>query len=296
MLESQWRSKSGEEVERALNELDTYKPEAQKVIVRESRRRGIGRSKTLTKESNIEPGWTDIWLKLKQLIRLSEPNTEPGGTNVVRSGTICPQLEQDEVRREFNRIISRMNGKVMTVADVVSRQAYVDGLTTEQRAAYHRAFYYWNEYSADTGRIHSYLDSVDAALKALAVPAGSEGANMGRNHLGTPMPRIRWVVILGVLALIASSIVPPWTESAVHYQYRGRIERIPTRSSAGYHSIFNPPQPVIWYEDFGAIKYTADYAVDRDRLILEWCLILLVTIGCAFLVGFRAGSGKLTGG
>ena len=100
------------------------------------------------------------------------------------------------------------------------------------------------------------------------------------------MSRRKLVVCLGVVALITSGVMLPWTENAVHYQYTARIERerIPTRSSAGYHSIFNPPQQVIWYDDSGAIKYAADYAVDHERLVLEWAFIVLVTLALVFVV------------
>jgi len=95
----------------------------------------------------------------------------------------------------------------------------------------------------------------------------------------------RFFTFLGVLALIASAVMLPWTENSVHYQYmKDKMEGIPTYAWAGYHSLLKAPNPVIQYNDEGNIKLTAAYIIDRDRLLLEWVFVVLVTIGLAFVV------------
>jgi len=44
------------------------------------------------------------------------------------------------------------------------------------------------------------------------------------------------------------------------------------------------PDPIIRYNDDGTIKLTAAYVIDRDRLLLEWALVVLVTLGLVFVV------------
>jgi hypothetical protein len=95
----------------------------------------------------------------------------------------------------------------------------------------------------------------------------------------------RLFTFLGVLAMIASAVMLPWTENSVHYQYmKDKMEGIPTYAWAGYHSLLKAPNPVIQYNDDGEIKLTAAYIIDRDRLVLEWAFIVLVTVGLAFVV------------
>jgi hypothetical protein len=95
----------------------------------------------------------------------------------------------------------------------------------------------------------------------------------------------RFVTFLGVSALIASAVMLPWTENTVHYQYlNDRMESIPTYAWAGYHSVMRDPAPIIRYNDDGTIKLTAAYVIDRDRLLLEWVLIVLVTVGLIFVM------------
>jgi len=48
--------------------------------------------------------------------------------------------------------------------------------------------------------------------------------------------------------------------------------------------LLKAPNPVIQYNDEGNIKLTAAYIIDRDRLLLEWVFVVLVTIGLAFVV------------
>jgi len=95
----------------------------------------------------------------------------------------------------------------------------------------------------------------------------------------------RFITFLGVLALIGSAAMAPWTENTVHYQYlNNKMEGIPTYAWAGYHSVRREPAPIIRYNDDGTIKFTAAYVIDRDRLLLEWVLIVLVTVGLVFVV------------
>lgn len=98
-------------------------------------------------------------------------------------------------------------------------------------------------------------------------------------------PLARFITFLGVLALIASTVMLPWTEDSLHYQYiRDQMQAITVHAWAGYHSVFKPPSQVIQYNDDGNIKLTADYVIDHDRLLLEWVFIVLVTVGLVFVV------------
>jgi hypothetical protein len=95
----------------------------------------------------------------------------------------------------------------------------------------------------------------------------------------------RFVTFLGVIALVASAVMLPWTERSVHYQYLNeKMEGIPTYAWAGYHSVLKEPAPIIRYNDDGTIKLTAAYVIDRDRLLFEWLLVVLVTVGLVFVV------------
>jgi len=77
----------------------------------------------------------------------------------------------------------------------------------------------------------------------------------------------------------------PWTENSVHYQYlKDKMEGVPTYVWAGYHSVLKAPSPVIQYNEDGNIRLTAAYIIDRDRLLLEWVFIVLVTLGLVFVV------------
>lgn len=79
MLESQWLEKRDNEVQQALSELDLYTPEAQRVIIAESRRRKLDEQKEIEEpddaEERVLPGsggaFRDLFTTRGRISRLS---------------------------------------------------------------------------------------------------------------------------------------------------------------------------------------------------------------------------------
>jgi hypothetical protein len=100
--------------------------------------------------------------------------------------------------------------------------------------------------------------------------------------------RTRLTVLLGVVALLASAIMLPWTETRTYYRpsgwsgfdfvYTGPLvpDRIETQTC--YRSVFNLPHEEVDTDQSGLVKIITDYRIDHVRLLLEWLLIVLVTI------------------
>ena len=93
-------------------------------------------------------------------------------------------------------------------------------------------------------------------------------------------PIQRFVIFLGVLALILSALILPWTKQSVAFLHDidGNLTQAHT-TSGEYHLVYHPPEAYARYDDHNRLAYVADYTLDRDRLLLEWGLIILVTAG-----------------
>ena len=90
----------------------------------------------------------------------------------------------------------------------------------------------------------------------------------------------RWIILAGVLALLLSAFVLPWTKhgTRIEYDYDDKPHSFGETTSGDYHLIYHPPQPY-HVKSYSRTVYSADYLVDTDRLLLEWALIILVTAG-----------------
>jgi len=93
-------------------------------------------------------------------------------------------------------------------------------------------------------------------------------------------PIQRFVICLGVLVLIFSALILPWTKQSVAFLHDidGNLTQAHT-TSGEYHLVYHPPEAYTRYDDHNRLAYVADYTLDRDRLLLEWTLIILVTTG-----------------
>jgi len=101
--------------------------------------------------------------------------------------------------------------------------------------------------------------------------------------------RPRLIVLLGVVALLAPAIVLPYTESRTYYRPAGassidfiRVDPpVPyyVETQTRYYSVFYFPHELVDIDQSGIVKIITDYSVDRVGLVLEWVLIVLVTIG-----------------
>jgi len=91
-------------------------------------------------------------------------------------------------------------------------------------------------------------------------------------------PVQRVVICLGVLALILSALILPWTKQSVAFLHDidGNLTQAHT-TSGEYHLVYHPPEAYARYDDHNRLAYVADYTL--DRLLLEWGLIILVTTG-----------------
>jgi len=91
---------------------------------------------------------------------------------------------------------------------------------------------------------------------------------------------IRRVIILcAVLALVISGLFPPYIEHSegINYRSPGTFTR-----TAGYHSIFKPPARSAQWSDSPYPNYeeqNVTFYVGRERLLLEWLFVILVTAG-----------------
>ena len=50
-------------------------------------------------------------------------------------------------------------------------------------------------------------------------------------------------------------------------------------TSGEYHLVYHPPEAYARYDDHNRLAYVAVYTLDHERLLLEWGLIILVTLG-----------------
>ena len=101
--------------------------------------------------------------------------------------------------------------------------------------------------------------------------------------------RPRLIVLLGVVALLAPAIMLPCTESRTYYRPAGassndfvRVDPpVPyyVETKTRYYSVFYFPHELVDIDQSGIVKIITDYSVDRVGLVLEWVLIVLVTIG-----------------
>lgn len=97
----------------------------------------------------------------------------------------------------------------------------------------------------------------------------------------------RCVIIAGVLAVLFMGLYPPWIAII---GYLASEHNTTIHKPAGYHWIFKPPGPTdapTFEATFGdtdtfksaRFRDTLRYEIDTSRLLLEWLMVGLVTIG-----------------
>jgi hypothetical protein len=84
---------------------------------------------------------------------------------------ICPELQSEDNRKEFNGVLTRLNGKPLSESDVKNREDYVKTLSKPQEAAYNRAHYLWSEHNGEAADVIKVLDHIAALMHAAAQPA-----------------------------------------------------------------------------------------------------------------------------
>lgn len=84
----------------------------------------------------------------------------------------------------------------------------------------------------------------------------------------------RIIIFCGVLALVVTGLRPPWLG-------RLRVSDLDLTRSVGYHWVFLPP--TMKFDDLADYQQFASYYIDLSRLAVHWILIILATIGLAFV-------------
>ena len=80
---------------------------------------------------------------------------------------ICPALSLPAVRKDFNDLLKRLDGKPVEAGDIKERDGYLASLSPEEQKAYFRAHALWSQHGADSEKIGAYLDAFDGAMKKL---------------------------------------------------------------------------------------------------------------------------------
>jgi CRISPR/Cas system-associated endoribonuclease Cas2 len=104
----------------------------------------------------------------------------------------CPKF--DDV---FNGILKRLGGKEITEDDKADMEAYKKGLSPEELAAYHKAYFHWNAQNGDGVKIHSYLDAQDDLRNKLPsemIRNLPKGTKIERDVLGKLVDGVRKIV------------------------------------------------------------------------------------------------------
>ena len=74
---------------------------------------------------------------------------------------LCPQLKNEEVRKDFNEILVRLGGVPIEDVDIANREPYRAKLDEPQLNAYYRTNYLWSETFGDIGKIRKKLDNLE---------------------------------------------------------------------------------------------------------------------------------------
>jgi len=85
----------------------------------------------------------------------------------------CPNLNDEEVFKDFNDLIERLGGKAMREDHIANREGYIESLDKAQKSAYHRAHYLWDRHPSPKS-INALLDSIarlEQKLQKEAAPA-----------------------------------------------------------------------------------------------------------------------------
>jgi len=101
-----------------------------------------------------------------------------------------------------------------------------------------------------------------------ASDASAPVADTGRDRI---IPRRRMWIWIGFALFLIVGVVPPWTRTL---RYEGQIL---STNPAGHYLLFDPP--IGKRESFAFVSY----AIDVPRLVLLWVLVVVVTIGGAYL-------------
>jgi hypothetical protein len=97
----------------------------------------------------------------------------------------------------------------------------------------------------------------------------------------------RIIIFAGVSVVLILGLYSPWTATI---SYLGSEHNTTVHRSAGYHWIFKAPSPAdntTFEATFGdtdtfrapRFRDTLRYEIDTSRLLLEWLMVVLVTVG-----------------
>lgn len=97
----------------------------------------------------------------------------------------------------------------------------------------------------------------------------------------------RCFIVAGVSAVLLAGLYAPWTANIA---YLGIQYKITVHRFAGYHWMFKPPGPTdaptfeATFDETDTFRSphfrdTLQYEVDSSRLLLEWLMVSLVTLG-----------------
>jgi hypothetical protein len=82
---------------------------------------------------------------------------------------VCLNKSDEKAVKDFNDILERLGGKVMTAADLKDMNAYKGSLTDAQRDAYFKTYSHWSDNKGEAAKIHDALDNHDKAKKEIPV-------------------------------------------------------------------------------------------------------------------------------
>ena len=86
----------------------------------------------------------------------------------------------------------------------------------------------------------------------------------------------KWIIGAGVLSLAALSIYVPW----VHTANATAPDGFSSEKPAGYHFVFNPPEPKGKHNAFGV-------KVDAPRVVIPMAAVVVAMIGGVVLAARR---------